>query len=144
MARTVSRAKNRPQEALRQLLRGVHWSHFVMNDSVKPKPKVVSRGGIDFTARYGLFLKITGVAVFADDQMIRFIPCVCPLRDTSAPGTGCTEPWSPHLLQGGGYPLLRADLLYKKRGVQYRQYMLRREGTTEPILRAWCSVMGPV
>jgi len=138
MSRTVSRAKNRSQEALRQLLRGVHWSHFV--SPVIDKPRIVSRGGIAFTARYGYFLKITGVGIFADDKMVRFVPCFCPLRNLDGPDL------KSNILNGGGFHLVAADILYKKRHHQYQHYMIRRakEGSRKPSLLAWKSVLAPI
>jgi hypothetical protein len=142
-ARTASKAKSRSIEALRALLRGVHWGQFVSKD--QSTRKRVRRGGVLFSARYGYFMKMTGVGVMADDIMIRFIPCYCPMRGLDDPTDNKV------LLSGGGYYLVKADMTFvskkgRRRDRQFYRCMicLSKDTVGEPALYAERNVMGPI
>jgi hypothetical protein len=132
MSKTVPRhlqTKNYSIEELQELAKSLKWSQFV--SKYTDHPKTVRYRKINFQARYGFFLKVTGVGVFAGNTMIRFIPCVCPIRSMIEP-----------ILNGGGHFLVDADMLYKRKTNQYKGYMLNNGANA--LLRAWCSIMDPV
>jgi hypothetical protein len=52
----------------------------VTNPEGNLKPHIV-RDGVVFWVRYGKFLGLLGVGVVAEGQLVKFVRCVCPIRD---------------------------------------------------------------
>lgn len=130
---TKDKAKALHHEALCELARPLKWSQFVSRFT--DEPVSVTRQAHKITIRYGFFLKITGIGVFVNDIMIRFIPCACPVRTNLR-----------SILNGGGHYLVPADILYKdNKEYQYKSGMIHKTlDSSEPILKAWLSIMGPI
>jgi len=65
------------------MLVGITWQQFltVYNPRVRQRP-TITLDGVTFAARYGIFLNITGVGIVANGDLLRFIPCWCPVRDS--------------------------------------------------------------
>jgi hypothetical protein len=84
MSRTVARTRKRKKhsvEELRSLLIGVTWRSFVSTHETNRRQRPSCElGGVVFHARYGCFLNMTGVGLVAEKQLLRFVPCWCPVR----------------------------------------------------------------